>query len=229
MGKKGVNNRLINREDLRLAPKEYTLLSYESVFNPGYGEAEDLIARQADLEKALKEKEQQWQQSLENEIRQVREQGYNEGLVRGKEQTLQEIHTHLAPLTEALAAANEQLETFFEDLKPMVSSLVFELAERVVEIPLTRNEKLTQLVSEKLTGFLQKVKAESEIRIRVSETDYEAVVAEIAGNQEYKHVHIQSDASLNHGEYEIETDYEEIVQRFPLMVRQFRESIEPAS
>lgn len=216
------NGKIIDNDRLNSNGQNWTRLSYEMLFNEkparnnGYRTS-------VEVNELLKENDLKWEARLEEAKLQVREEALKQGFSEGKKEAEEEIKQHLQPIKEAISEVDGRMNTLLDELKPHLATLVFDLTEKVLEVPVY-NEDLQQRVGDEVHRFLGEIEEGTKIKITVSSQDYQ-IISELTGPGDLlKRTNIQYDESLNPGEYRIETRYEMIVKNFRKMLNDLKES-----
>ena len=200
-----MKDKVIHKEQLQFEDKEAARLSYDMVFEENHDEMDEETRQLMEQTKA------EWEKKIVRERQQAIEEGYKAGYKDGYEKAKQEIEEQIAPVRKALEQVDLQLSTFTEEVKPALTSLIFELAEKVIRVPV-ENEEIKTQVTEAVQSWLQKLQNEQQVLVYVSEADYESVrhLTEDQRND----VQLQTTPDLNPGEFHIETNHHAVIQNF---------------
>ncbi len=216
------NGKIINNDTLNSNGQNWTRLSYEMLFqekpsrNNGY-------KTNIEVNELLKENDLEWEARLEEAKQQAREEALKEGYSEGKKDALNEVKQHLLPIREAIADVDGRINKLMNELKPHLANLVFNLTEKVLEVPVY-NEDLQHRVGEEVHKILGEIEEGTKIKIAVSPEDYQIISDLTSSGDLLKKTDIHYDKSLNPGEYRIETRYELIVKNFRKMLNDLKES-----
>lgn len=226
-----MDSKVINSEQLNIKGKEFARLSYDMLFedqpagaeddNSSLEEAVEGISRE-ELSERLREVEGEWRERLEEEREKAARAAYDRGKKRGREEAESSMEKNISTLKSALEEADRKIGEMLEELKPEMARMVFDLAEKVVRVPL-ENEEMRRKVSGEIKEVLDKLEEGIRIKIKVSESDYQAVEDKLGecGNR----VELIAGEELNPGEYAIDTRKERVVKRFTKILDDFRESV----
>ena len=216
------NGKILNNEPPNSNGQNWTRLSYEMLFqekparNNGY-------KTNIEVNELLKENDLIWEARLEEAKRLTREEALKEGYSEGKKDALDEVKQHLLPIREAITEVDGRINKLLDELKPHLASLVFDLTEKVLEVPVY-NEELQHRVEEEVHRILEEIEEGTRVKIAVSPEDYQIISGLDTSGDLMKKTDIHYDESLNPGEYRIETRYEVIVKNFRKMLNDLKES-----
>ncbi len=200
-----MRDRIIQKDQLRVDEKESARLSYDMVFEQDHDEMD------SDARELLEQTRAEWEKKLVRERQKAIEEGYQAGYRDGYEQARQEVEQQLMPVKQALEQVENRLEAFTEEIKPALTTLVFELAEKVLSVPVD-NEDLKQQVASTVKTWLDRFRNEQQLTVHVSETDYETVKQLVKDDQ--NGVVLNCSPEVNPGEFHIETNHQAVIQNF---------------
>jgi flagellar biosynthesis/type III secretory pathway protein FliH len=220
-------SKLIYKERLDFDEKDSTRLSYDVVFRQPEIEREQQEAEEEanreELQQALEEQEQQWQQRLEQVRQQAQQEGYERGLQEGQQQAHQMVQERLTVFEQALDQAGNKVEAVVEQLAPGVTSMIFEVAEKVIGIPLNHSQ-LRERVRREVRATLDRLDESLRIQVYVSPNDFESI-QQITNQYQNRNIHVQADDTLQPGEYFVETNQEAVVRNFQKALRDMRDDL----
>ncbi|SMO59408.1 FliH/SctL family protein [Fodinibius sediminis] len=185
----------------------------------GTGSNDGAISR-----KELQELQDKWKQKIAVAQEEAYQKGWEEGQQAGREEALSSMEQHLAPLQEAMGAMDQEINSLIEELKPYMATMTFDIAEKILDIPLDDKE-LREKVSAEIRNTLSAIDREIMIKITVSEKDYGYVVRKMKDVPHSNYLQISGSDKLKTGEYTIDTEKESIVKNFKKMLRDFREKV----
>lgn len=200
-----MKDRIIQKDQLRVDEKESARLSYDMVFEQDHEEMD------SDARELLEQTRAEWEKKLVRERQKAIEEGYQAGYRDGYEQARQEVEQQLSPVKQALEQVESRLETFTEEIKPALTTLVFELAEKVLSVPV-ENEDLKQQVAATVKTWLDRFRNEQQVNVYVSETDFETVKQLVKDDQNAVVLNVSPE--VNPGEFHIETNHQAVIQNF---------------
>jgi flagellar assembly protein FliH len=166
----------------------------------------------------------------EEQAAQVRDQAYQEGIARGKDEGYAEGEAEATRLIERLHLilnkAIERRGAILEETEAQVVQLVLTIAKKVVKI-MSDNQR--QVVMHNVVQALQKLKHKGDITIRVNTVDV-AITTDHAKDltrrvENVGYVTVLEDTSIEPGGCVIETDFGEIDARIGSQLREIEERI----
>jgi flagellar biosynthesis/type III secretory pathway protein FliH len=177
-----------------------------------------------DMDRIMEARLREWNEKLEAARRQSFDQGYRKGLEEGREQAGRELDQRLEGLREHFRDAAAEWKATMELLKPGLLNLVFDLAETILEVPVTNGTMRNKLERE-LNDLLQDIEMETRPVLWVSRDDF-AMVQGLAERYEgTTGVIVRVGNTCKPGEYQLETSRERIVRDFGKMLSDFKESL----
>lgn len=213
--------KIIEKHKLKVSNQNYTRLSYEMVFRDKNHTPHSLTDE--DLNSALNENNREWENRLQNEIRKHSDESYKKGYEDGIKDSSDIIEEHLQPVREAFNEVNESFSVFMTDLKPHITSLVFELTEKVLQNPIN-DPDLKSKVQDDIIGILNELDDGVKAKIYLAEDDYNAFGDLIGSDNTKNDVTLAIDENMKPGEYKIETAYEMIMRDFNKILQDLKES-----
>lgn len=220
-------SKLIYKERLDFDEKDSTRLSYDVVFRQPEIEREEVEAEEKanleELQQAVEENDRQWQQRLEEVRSQAQKEGYQRGLQEGQQQARQIIQERLGTFQQALDDAGNKVEQLVSELAPGVTTMIFEVAEKIIGIPLN-HPQLRERVRREVRSTLERLDESLRIQVYVSTNDYESV-QQITNQYQNRNIHVQADDTLQPGEYFVETNQEAVVRNFQKSLRDMRDDL----
>jgi flagellar biosynthesis/type III secretory pathway protein FliH len=177
-----------------------------------------------EMEKQLQERDTQWQKRLEQECSRAEEAGFKKGFAEGKDEAEHQCMKRITGFEEILRQMDLAYDQALEGLKPHVAGLVFDMTEKVLDIPF-KHKKLRERVREEVAQLIEKLDEELHIKVMLSEADFDMVQEAFEHDEEMNHITLYIDEELNQGEYKVETKKECIIKNFKKMVADFKESV----
>lgn len=207
-------------------------LSYHMLFDNGSYESEtdDVTAEEPKLltpeevESLLDERDQEWETRLDDARSMAYQQGVQEGIAQGKAEAEATFNERLTAIRNMMAEMDQEFNQALEKLKPHMASLVFEIIEKVLDVPF-HHPKMQTRVQDEITKFVELLDEELHVKVSVSPKNFKTLEQAIGSNHNAKHVTLRADESCKPGEYVIETKRESIIKNFKKMVADFKESI----
>ncbi len=205
-----------------------TRLSYEMVFARNLEDAEDFdpdekILR-SDLQRVLENKDHEFDVQLSLEKIRTHEQSFIRGLQDGEVIARERFEAQIKPLQDALQEANLMVQNLLNELKPHLATLVFDLAEKVLEHPV-ESEAMQNRVKKEITSLLSEINSNLKIRIDISAIDYELITSVVEAREHGEKIEVVADPGLKSGEYRIETASELIVKQFRKVLNDYRQRL----
>jgi flagellar biosynthesis/type III secretory pathway protein FliH len=209
--------RLIFREQLQYQAKDKTKLSYEELF-------EEKPTEDVDYQDVIERNNLEWTRRL-NETRQLAiKEGYQAGFSDGEAKARQRIDEQLNHFENALMELDQRLRNTIEEIKPGVTSLVFDMAEKVIGVPV-ENEQLQLWVQESVKKTLDSISENTKIEILVSEYDYESIVTLMEKTPGIDKIKVNYSKTFKPGEFKIESSHDVTVNNFSKKMADLRKSI----
>lgn len=211
--------KVIEKDRLRVKDdneQQKARLSYEMVFV-------DKEEVDEDVSRAVERVNTEWEHRLINEKQKAVDQGYAAGFEDGMQKAREEIDTHLGTFNQALDDLEGYLTETISALKPAVNALVFDLAEKVIGVPV-ESEALREKVFGQIEQFLKQLDDDHKAVITVSEQDYDSVQHLKEKADHLRHIAIERDAGLNPGEYRVESNHGVLLNDFKKTLTDFRNS-----
>lgn len=213
--------KIINRNRFSWEEDDRFKLDYKTVFEDKKAVPEE---QGPDIDQLLQEKLREWNVKLEKTRRQAFEQGYRQGHSEGQEQARQELDERLDAMAGQFREAAHEWKSTMELLKPGLLNLVFDLAETILEVPVTNGTMRNKLETE-LHELLQDIEKETRPVLWVSHDDFEMVESLVAEYEGSTGVIVRVGKNCKPGEYQIETSRERIVRDFRQMLGDFKDSL----
>lgn len=219
------NRKIIDQKKFNWADKEVSRLSYGMIFNERpVADEEPEEEVQIDTEALLRENDRKWERRLKKAKEEAFEYGFEQGRREGVNETRKEIDTRVASLKEGVQTAHEQWKAHQQLIEPGILDLVFELTEKVLDIPV-ENPAIRETMKSELGELLQKLDDSTKPVLWVSREDLEFVEELREEFSPELSVHIRTDDSCNPGEYRLETSRETVVQDFREILSDFKDSL----
>src|SRR5699024_2314468 len=135
-----------------------------------------------------------------------------------------EFKKRLSSIKEMMKKMEHQFNDILEELKPHIAGLVFEMTEKVLDVPLLHS-KIHERVHDEVLQLVEKLDKQLHIRVTVAEEDYEMIKKALEKNDHLDYFTLRVDEKHKPGEYVVETEKETIIKNFKKMVSDFKESI----
>ena len=207
-----------------------TKLSYEMVFANQLlntdGEQYDPDERilHSDLKKALDDQDDKFDVQLTFEKIKTHEESFIRGLEEGEKLAQEKIEQQLKPLRQAIQEVEGSMDSMLAEIKPYMASLVFDMAEKVVEHPI-ESVDLRNRVKEEITNILTEIESGMKVRIQVSESDYESIQQLMDSRLDAGKIEVMPNGDFNSGEYTVETNAEVVVKTFKKVLKDFKQMV----
>ncbi len=177
-----------------------------------------------DIDQVLQEKLKEWNERLENTRRQAFDQGYRQGHDEGVALARRELDQRLDGMAGQFRAAADEWKATMELLKPGLLNLVFDLAEAILEVPVTNGTMRNKLERE-LHELLQDLEKDSRPVLWVSREDHDMVASLVTEYEGSTGVMVRVGNTCKPGEYQLETSRERIVRDFREILKDFKDSL----
>ncbi|PWN05174.1 FliH/SctL family protein [Rhodohalobacter mucosus] len=174
------------------------------------------------VEEILQAERERLEKKWDKERAQTEKAAFERGQAEGYEQASQEFRASIAVITEALGEAETGLQRMLEEIKPHIASVAFDLAEKILDLPI-ENEEVKNRVAGAVEKIIDELSTHTEVVIHVSQSDYDRV-SEMLKEKESDHIQLKSGSDLNPGEYRIDTPSEQIAREFKHTLASFRET-----
>ncbi|MGD8428362.1 MAG: FliH/SctL family protein [Balneolaceae bacterium] len=231
-----MNNKIKDPSSLFVNAEDCQRLSYEMLFNDssfkngnGYSKSGNSKTREGiksaeEQQAALRDLEKEWEKKLEEAERKAFQEGVEEGKQQGVQEVRESVNGQLAALEKAMRQVEERITGLTDELKPHVATMVFEVAEKIIGMPI-KSEALKERVAEEVRHILKSIQQDVKVNVKVAATDYGFIVRALKDLPKNNHIEISSSESLSSGEYSVDTQNERIVKRFKKMLTDFREKL----
>jgi len=220
--------KLIHKEKLDIDDQEATLLSYDVVFSQHEMEQqieqEEQLQKQQDINEALKAQEEEFQNQLAVAKQQAAQQGYENGFQEGRKEAEEVIRESISTFNDSLQELDHRLNKTLEEIEPGIISMVFDLAEKILQVPV-KDDKFSEIVEQEVSQILRKISDDLRIEIYVSQHD-EPAIRKLVNQIDTKRIEIYSDTSMNPGEYAVETSEETVIRHFKKLLTDVRDQLD---
>ncbi|MEX0648322.1 MAG: FliH/SctL family protein [Balneolaceae bacterium] len=206
-------------------------INYEDLFS-GHGMNDENTPSVADLHEVytsgqvqdiLTSKLEELKKTHQAELHLAKKQAYEDGEKAGRNQTEKKLIRITHSVNEAIERTESVIHGILEDVKPHVASLVFDVVEKVLEIPF-ENEAIQNKVKEQINGLLNVIDANVQVKIEISSADYDVVKDLIEQSDNARTITLQHSDDLKPGEFRMDTNKEQIVKQFRKNLADFRGS-----
>lgn len=209
--------KLIHKERFNVEETQKARISYNDIFK--IEDEEDV-----DYSEVIERNNLEWSRRLNEAKQEAVREGYEAGVQDGKEKAKAVIEDQLHHFERALMDLDQRLQHVVDDLKPGVTSLIFDLAEKVIEVPV-RTEELEAKVLEQVESALEQISSKRDIKITVAEEDYEAIHTLLEKLNFGGQVDIRYDETLNAGEFRIDTPHQAVINSFRKKLEDIRANL----
>lgn len=223
-----MENNIINSNNLEVENGESQRLSFEMLFNDvvhennsnGLHEKVPFKEHRETLEKA----EAEWRLKLEEASSEAYQKGLEDGMKEGKERALSDIEMKSEWMKDVVSAIENQVSELMDDLKPHVATLVFDITEKILGLPV-KSEKLRNQVTKEVKKMISSFDRNIQVKLVVASSDYEFVLQALEELPNPERIQLSKSESLSTGEYTVDTSNERIVKKFRKMLLDFREEV----
>ncbi|MDI6401984.1 FliH/SctL family protein [Balneolaceae bacterium ANBcel3] len=214
-----MSRKIIDKTKLAWQDDQQFRLSYQMVFDEKKDENESV-----NVSEALKAERQKWAAETEAARKEAFGQGYKLGREEGYSDAGAEMDQRIASLRQAYMEAIQAWEAQQKLLKPGLLNLVFDIAEKILGIPVT-NGAMRNKLEEELSILFQQIEKESRPVLWVSAEDFDFVESLQEKYAEKTGVVLRIGKQCNPGEFQLETNQEKVVRDFRQMLHDFKESL----
>lgn len=218
--------KIIDNERITWDQKDSAKLDYRMIFEDHDAEKEKKIKekKKEEIREILKENDAEWELKLKKASEKAYQKGLSQGLEEGYQSAQKQIDEKFKSLEKAFANAYEEWAQRQKELEPGLLDTAFYMAEKIVGIPV-ENEKIRVRMEKELSGLLRKLDSASRPTLLVSQCDYDFALELINKNGSNTMVHMGVSTECNPGEFVFETDREMVVQKFRLILNEFRKNL----
>lgn len=182
------------------------------------------VYTQEEVNEMLREQESEWQEKMQEMKHEVEQEARQEGIAEGKKLMKTEMESRLETLEESIKKAGESFQNIIDELKPYMASMVFDLAEKVLNQSL-KDKKLHKSVEADIDEILKELENETRATITVSAEDLDHIDRFVEKKRSGEPITVKASDSLKTGEYTIDTCSERIVKNFRKILKDFREKV----
>lgn len=223
-----MENNIIDSNKLQVANDESRRLSYEMLFDdPGNGNHSNGLHEQIPFKEhreMLEKAEDEWRLKLEEAKAEVYKKGLEAGMKKGEERTLSDMARKKEWMKEVVSGIEEQISELMDDLKPQVATLVFDITEKILGLPV-KSEKLREQVKVEIKSLISSLDRNIQVKLVVASSDYEFVLNALKELPNPERIQLSQSEKLSAGEYTVDTSNERIVKNFNKMLLDFREEV----
>lgn len=195
----------------------------QAVKQEAEAEAEEIRgSAQSQADKIIADAEQRATQIEQEAFERGRKEGEQQGIEEGKTEVKRVIDRFHVVLSKAIERRNE----IIEESETQVITLVLAIAKKVIKV-ISENQK--NVVINNILQSLQKLKAKSDVIVRVNLSDLDIATKHkediLKMAERVKSITIAEDASVDPGGCIIETDFGEIDARISSQLREIEDRI----
>lgn len=227
-----MDNNIIDSNNLLVETGESRRLSYEMLFNDvehvnNNGKNKKGTHEEVSFDKQRKNQEKtedEWKLKLEKARSEAYQQGLDEGIKKGEEKAISHINQQVEWINNAVSDVENHISELMDDLKPHVATLVFDITEKILGLPV-KSEKLGEQVMEEIQNLVTSFDRDIQVKLVVSESDYGFIVRALKELSHSERIQLNKSDELSVGEYTVDTSNERIVKNFKKMLFDFREEV----
>ena len=223
--------KIVHTDDINWYEEDENRLDYDLAFNgDGYknvGSKKSKSSKEeskVDVKNLIQKRDKKWKKRLakarEEAFKKGRQQGYEDGFSEAEQQVDDKLHR----LEALVAEAHSDWEKRHQQLNPGLLDLVFDIAEKIVGLPV-ENPAIREKLEEELSGLLHETEDEIKPQLWLSKQDYNFVEDLVKKYAPELSISIRISEACNPGEFEFETKKETVVHRFKEKLRDLRENI----
>ncbi|MEX0773125.1 MAG: FliH/SctL family protein [Balneolales bacterium] len=210
-------------------------IGYESLFR-GHGvviheeQTNDLNAKVHEIytrdqvDQVIDKKKEEWKKEHSIELELARKNSFSQGEQEGQLKEQKKMEGSIASLMAAMEEADLHMNKLLTEIKPYIATMVFDLAEKVIELPVN-NEELQQRVTDQVQEIIDQFAANAEISIEVSGYDFDVIRTMVEESRRLEFITLKDSEELNPGEFRINTQQEQIIKEFRESLQDFRDSV----
>lgn len=177
-----------------------------------------------EMEAQLEQRDKEWEKRLEEARAKANDRGYEKGFIEGKAKAQEEFAEQLAGIEDMMTSIDQEFNCALEELKPHMAGLVFDMTEKVLDVPF-RHPQMQQRVEDEIALLVENLDEQLHIKVTVAEEDFSVIKKAFDAYGDMNHFSLRADESHNPGEYTVETKKERIIKSFKKMVADFKESV----
>lgn len=215
-------------ENVLMNAGECRRLSYDMLFSEQNYQQEDEEESTADQKQTLKEQYEQQllqqEKKWEAQLREARNEAFEQGKQQGQKEAEQSMARQSAVLEKALTSVESQLDSLTEELCPHIATMVFEMVEKIIGLPI-EDDRLKKTAADEIGAILTSIEQDLLVTVTVAATDYGFIVRALNELPNTNHINITGSEDLNPGEYTVDTESEHIVKNFQKILHDFREKV----
>lgn len=223
-----MKNNIIDSNSLQVENGESRRLSYKMLFDdPGNGNHSNGFHKQVPFKEhreMLEKAEDEWRLKLEEAKTEAYQRGLEYGMKKGEEQAISEMDRKKEWMEDVISAIENQISELMDDLKPQVATLVFDITEKIMGLPV-KSEKLREQVTKEVKKLVSSFDRNIQVKLVVASSDYEFVSQALKELPNPERVQLSKSEKLSAGEYTVDTPNERIVKNFRKMLLDFREEV----
>ena len=209
--------KVIYKEKFNLRDEESSRLSYEDLFS--FKDEVDISVADA-----IERNNIDWNKKLTDARKSSLKEGYDAGFEDGVRKAREEIDAKVGAFEQVLMQIDQRLDKLVEDLRPGITTLVFDLAEKVIEVPV-RTEALEAKLNDEIGRALKSINESAKVHITVSGYDYDVVKPLVESTAGKHAITIDYDDNLRTGEYRIETTEEAVISNYRKSLKEIRDNL----
>lgn len=227
-----MENNIIDSNNLQVETGESRRLSYEMLFNDAVhvnnngndknGTHEEVPFKEQ--QKTQKKTEDEWKLKIEKAKSEAYQKGLEEGIKKGEEKAISHINQKVEWMNDAVSDIENHISELMDDLKPHVATLVFDITEKILGLPV-KSEKLGKQVTEEIQKLVSSFDRDIQVKLVVSASDYGFIVRALKELPNSERIQLTKSNELSVGEYTVDTSNERIVKNFRKMLLDFREEV----
>lgn len=223
-----MENNVIDSNNLQVETGGSRRLSYEMLFNDAGSENNSNGLHEnvpyKEHHKTLEKAEAEWKLKLEEARSEAYQKGLEDGMKEGEERVLSNLDLKKEWMKDVVSTIENQVSELMDDLKPQVATLVFDITEKILGLPV-KSEKLREKVAEEIQKLVASFDRDIQVKLVVASSDYEFVLKALKQLPNPERIQLTKSERLSAGEYTVDTSNERIVKNFSKMLLDFREEM----
>jgi len=225
------NRNVIDKQSFDLNGDGNRRISYDMIFktesgngDQKSGNGEQYTEQRVDIQEKLDALNRKWEDRLVREKNKSAEKAYREGFIKGNKEACEQMETQIEMLNESLEAYDLRLHQMVDKLKPHLINMVFDLAEKVLDIPV-QNDRLNERIQGEITSHLDEIEEGTRAIITIGPAHEEIVKNLLDNGQNNQSLEMRVSENLKPGEYRIETKFEKVIRDYKKQLNDLRETV----
>lgn len=225
------NRNVIDKQSFDLNGGGNRRLSYDMIFkaesgngDQKSGNGEHYIDQKVDIQEKMDALNRKWEDRLVREKNKSAEKAYKEGYEKGNKEACEQMEAQIQLLKESLEAYDLRLHQMVDELKPHLINMVFNLAEKVLDIPV-QDDRLNEQIRGEITHHLDEIEEGTRAIITIGPAHEQIAKKLLDNEQNNQSLEMRVSEDLKPGEYRIETKFEKVIRDYKKQLNDLRETV----